>query len=431
MSETLATTEQSKRSLLKQIPRPMISFLSQGFVSGAGFSVSLSLLYFGSKDNYASFVLFINAYALLASLQNALFIAPLVTLSPRLSNSSLKSAERYLGMVTISLALLGVFFTFFWQSNPKSGMNILHGGILSVLAFLLLLKREGTRNSCLVRGDFFELLRIDFLYFSLTIAIVVCVIVFGRVTFIMAALTFSLPSLVSLLARPVRQFETSSDHLSGAVNMNQDFWPQMWACTRWALPGVLVTWLFSNGYWFLLERTSGKTAVAELGASRIFFTPVGLMIQGWVSMYRPMAANMVHRGEWKHLHSTMIKHGIVGATIAIVFTVIISIGLIGIPAMRPKVANTGLFIPLIGGWGAYFAIQFLRNAISATVLASTSGYRTVFRISTLSCSCFYGFFVLSRFINPLLTCLIGLIATELLMVLLLNKDVKCLFLPRS
>lgn len=410
--------------LLKRIPRPVLSFASQGLVSGASFLSALAMLHWGSAHDYSAYVLFINTFVLLSGLLNALLLSPLVTLSGQMSVLAREEAVRAGLWLAAMLALVGgVALLVYWQM-PRVGQQVMPWWLwLAVpVAFGLLLQRDLKRAIALLLGEFWVLLRLDATYCALTCALLFAAWLAGSLSLGVAVLAVSVPALCALLLR----LRFPAHDAATFIYFDAALRKEIWACAKWALPGVAVTWLFSNGYWFYLDAVQGQTAVALLAATRLFYTPVGLMIQGWAGYYRPAFSRLEHAGEQAAKWQLARRQMAWAVCIVLIFAVLLATMSWSVPGLVPRFIDSALWQQSVGLWAGYFVVQWVRTIVATALLANPAGYRVVFLGGVGGCALFYALFMpLAALTAQPLYCPLALIVAEIAIAgwLWKNRDV--------
>ncbi|KAF0815390.1 hypothetical protein IGB42_00471 [Andreprevotia sp. IGB-42] len=404
---------------LARVPRPLLSFVCQGLVSGVSFLSSLAVLHWAGRDDYSAYVLFINAYVLLSSIQNALLLSPLVTLSGRMSVAAREHAVSWGVRLGVVLALLGglVLMAYWHWQAPHSMPQWLWAGV--PVGFGLLLFRDLRRAIWLLLGDLVSLLRLDIVYFLLSTLILLLAYHYRGMSLGLAIVAVALPALWALLKRPRFAANTRTPEFE---QLDKAFRAELWACARWALPGVGVTWLFSNGYWFYLDAVQGKAAVALLAATRLFYTPIGLMIQGWAGYYRPVFARMEQAGQQKEKWVLVWRQVVWAAFIVASFAAVLAAVSLWVPAILPHFIDPQMWLLSVALWAVYFIIQWGRTVVATALLADPTGYRVVFQAGLAGCVLFYALFIpLAAFTHQPLYCPLALIVAEAAIALWLWK----------
>ena len=407
---------------MSRLPRVAYSVASQGLVSACNFLLCLALLYFAEPRHYVAFLLFINVVQLLTGLQNALFVSPVGVMVPRMQADEVASAEKAAYRLAGLVALAGLpFIAYFFIKPPRMDSAAIALVIAVFLCTILLLQREIARNACLLRSDMLVLVKYDALYFVLALALAGLAVALHELTFVVAALAFALPACLTRLSRPRWAATRSVAPATAVTAFSPQFWAEVTQVVRWSVPGVVVTWLYSSGYWFILEHTQDTHKVAAMGAARLLFAPVGLLIQGWLMQLRPLSVAMAHAGQARALRRIVLRQSSWGALCVGLITAGGCALLTWLPHLLPRSMQGEGVIIYVVVWGLYFVVFWFRSGISTLLQAKTAGFKTVFFANVLVCTVFYGVFFISLNRVPLPMSLCGLIVAELLMVYLLNK----------
>lgn len=405
-----------------RIPRVAYSVTSQGLVSACNLLLSLALLYFSDASHYVAFLLFINLVQLLVGLQNALFVSPVGVLLPRMAATEVARAEKVAYRLAALLALVALpFIVAYFTRAPRLNAPTLAVVLTTFLCTVLLLQREIARNACLVRSDMPMLVKFDALYFVSTLSLAGVAVVLHALTFVVAVTVFALPAFLTRLSRPqwASLHKVAPD--KALVAFEPRFWGEVVHVVQWAVPGVVVTWLFSNGYWFILERTQNTQTVADVGAARLLFAPAGLLIQAWLMQLRPLSVAMAHEGRMAELRRKVMRHSAAGAACVALGTIAGFVVLAYCPQILPRSMRAEGVAFYVAVWGIYFAVFWFRSGISMLLLTKVTGFKTVFYANVTVCTVFYGLFFATLNRVPLPMSIGTLVVAEFLMICLLNR----------
>lgn len=405
-----------------RIPRVAYSVTSQGLVSACNFLICLALLYYSDARHYVAFLLFMNVVQLLTGLQNAIFISPVGVLVPRMAAGEVARAEKAAYRIAGLVALAGLpFIAYFFTQPPRISPSAM-GIVVAVFGgTVLLLQREISRNACLVRSDLLMLVKYDMLYFVLAMALAGAAVAFHQLTFVVAVVAFALPACLTRFSQPQWPASRTIDQNRAVTAFEQKFWGEVTQVVRWSVPGVVITWLFSNGYWFILERTQDTQTVAHMGAARLLFAPVGLLIQGWLMQLRPLSVVMAHDGRMAELRRKVLRHSLAGVACVALITGVGYVLIAHFPQILPRSMRAPGVVDYVFVWGVYFAVFWLRSGISTLLITRVAGFKTVFHANVIVCIVFYALFFASLNRVPLPMSLGMLIFAELLMIYLLNR----------
>lgn len=404
--------------------RTVRSIASQGMISGTNFVFSLALLYFGSPEDYVGFIVFVSALALLSSLLNAIFICPTGLMVPRMDDATIREAEMFTARGAIALSLLGLPFIYFIV--PRAASTMVYAGMVVVVlpSLLLLLLRDVARNACLVREDLSVLLRVDTIYSLIACTAAMFAVVVFRIDLVVAVLAFSVPAVVNLLARPNWQMIRAVHPVDKVVRIDGHFWREVVACAQWALPGVVVAWLFTNGFWFILQRVETSEALSELGGSRLVFAPIGLAIQAWCAAFRPTAVRLVFENKLEAVWRTLKVQACTSVIGIVVLSLIAYAVVVYLPQIMPRALQSPSVVPYMFCWCVYFIINSIRNALTVACIAEKDGFRAAFRVGAVGCILFYAVMLAGLGISPILACLTGMVIAEAVMAVLLLRRLR-------
>jgi hypothetical protein len=321
-----------------------------------------------------------------------------------------------------AIALVGLpFIVYVLTESPRLEPAALVAVAAMFLGTILLLQREVARNASLVRSDLPTLVKYDALYFGLAMLATGAAVALHQLTFVIAVMAFALPACLSRLSRPLWPATRQVDPAVAVQAFEPKFWHEINQVVRWSVPGVVITWLFSSGYWFILERTQDTHTVANMGAARLLFAPVGLLIQGWLMQLRPLSVVMAHNGQMAELRRKVMKHSLAGAACVGLVTAVGYVLLVYFPHLLPKSMRAPGVVDYVFVWGIYFAIFWFRSGISTLLQAKAAGFRTVFFANVAVCLVFYAIFAGTLGHVPTAMSLATLIVAESLMIYLLNK----------
>jgi hypothetical protein len=392
-------------------PKPLLSALSQGLISGVSFCSALALLHYGQGDDYSVYVLCINAYLLLSSVLNALLLQPLATLSCRMPAVAVRRALQFGMLCSLLLALSGALGLGLYRLISEAHATPVQAWGVLALSYALLLLRDLRRAAWLLDSQMCSLLKFDALYCALALLLLAWALWLGQLALGAVLLAISLPALPMIL-RGGRwtALRAGQNPSVGAAPR----WREIWQCARWALPGVLVTWVWGSGYWFYLDSTQGKAAVALLAASRLLFTPIGLINTGWGSYARPVFARLEHAGAHERKQLLVRRYSGGAGMLVLLYTLLLSLTLACWPQWMPARLGRAPMQTLIWAWGMYYLAQWLRGVRLTSILASAAGFRTAFHASLLACALFYVLFLpLSLTLHDPVVCPLALMISEI------------------
>jgi len=347
-----------------------ISFLDQSLLSLASFLVGLFLIRNTAKEQYGMYAVACAAVLFVVGVQNALVTTQMTVLAPRDDRGN---RERFCAALASGqyLILLPFLAAAFAAAAAARTAGLLDGNatlvILSVCAAV-----PGVMLREFFRGYFFRLARptavlaMDSLYLALLGAgLGFFAVVFPaglHVTALLvtgaAALPAGFAALFGAGMKPVFRLREISDALI-----------EVWAQGRWALAGVMVTWLQDQSYLYLLAALAGAAETAEASAARLFLAPAALLNAGFARVLLPRWAALRRCGGEELIRSMARKAlgcmtGAIVAYAAIILLVRDSLErLLGIRGYADLEA-------LVVLWSVLFVIQACRSVCSWMLQAS-------------------------------------------------------------
>lgn len=407
-------------SKLRLLGSSLVGAADQALLSALNLAIALAFIRTASKAEYAEYALATTLLLLLQSGQNALVNSPLATLAPaaqpdkRLSVDAagwrlqrlLSGAVLVAGSVLVGLA---------WVMTHLSWAALLAG---STVAALGLMNREYRRAQCFLRHDPWAALRADAAFTVLALAGLGALLTAKELS---AAAALAVIGFAGILAglggarRPAAQPQQAMDEASREI----------WGCARWALPSVVNSWLYANGYLFLVERLMSKDAVADLSVSRLLLMPLSLLVVGWASAFRPRASQWLANGRIEQLHTAAMRSacGFVAAGLTYGAALFLTMPLLQSHVLGDKYVNAAL---LAAPWLLFVVIGMVRSVGMTSMLASPAAFRPLFAYGVLA----LGVAVLGTLVAGLLGTVWGvplaLSAAEALLLLL----IWCLGWPR-
>lgn len=345
-------------------PAGMLRFFSVGVVdqavlSATNFVVGLLMLRRTDDADYGLFVLATTTFLLLVGAQNAVVTGPMSVLGAKHDDA------RRLAMVStllrlcfgfwLPLASLGALAFHFAPAAgipPSAAMVGLAGSIAAVGVLL----REVVRNLWMLYSLPRPLLGFELLYAGAYLLCAAIVTAHARPAAPVLVLALGGVSSLAALASWLhfrRKVGWSRQPLPGAF-------AQVWRLGRWALLGSAVTWLQTQGFYYLVTAMRGVEAVAGLAAARLLLMPVNLMITGVGQLLLPMGTRwLVVAGHRTLLRNLLLLAMTILASAAIYFLLLWLMRefvVVEILKRDPRQLETPMLL-----WGAVFALVALRS----------------------------------------------------------------------
>lgn len=354
----------------------LATMFDQAWLSFLNLAIAVAFIRLAPKEDYGIYLLLQTPLLLIQGLQNALLLSPLATVLPAAPEER-KAAVRdtAIGGQVVFLAIaavLGAVLLTIWLGVEGHGLEIWLPAAFA-LAIAGASAREGARALFYSGGQALHALRSDLVYGAgllLALAALALGDAFATRNVLLAI------GIAALWPYALRLGRASRLALDRAVLA------QFWACGRWALIGVLVTWINLNAYTLVVGAVLGLAAVADVNAARLFMMPVALAVTAWSNLARPRISAWMAQQKLTDIRRFSLQSMLVTLTTLAVFTGVIALLY---PLVEPwlGVAYHGL-LPLVLMWALFFAVAFPRNILMATLMTRPEGYRQLQRVSVFA-----------------------------------------------
>jgi O-antigen/teichoic acid export membrane protein len=359
-----------KRNWLKKL---FGAATDQALLSLASLAMSLAFIRFGSKTEYGLFVLLLTPIYLAQGLQNALFLSPYVTrvagghsANRQVSVSFLVWGQgAFLALVAL-LSGVALYFYFAW-SGQGSSFKIVFAVSFGVVGALL---REAVRSFQYSSGNVAGALRGNFLYSFVLFTFLAWCLADKKISLIGA---FAAMGLGGVMALSIKGFSVTP-----LVKFGEEM-KHFWMLGRWAVVGVVLTWVNSNFYPFVLAQEYGLDVVGEVNAARLFWMPLVLVLPAWSNLFRPILSRLFAEEKFADIKRLLRRSTLIGSLGLILFGLSVSLLY---PYIGWLLGNSYQGIgALIGGWCFYYLFFFMRTVIQAVLMIDQAGYRQLSKIS--------------------------------------------------
>lgn len=352
----------------------------QVMLSIVNLAVSVALIRLGTKADYGLYTLMLGAIYFLQGIQNALLISPFATRLGVLEKDRSSDAYKalYWGqLVFISIASVsGVVCTYiaihYFRLDGKGALPLVFG-----VALAGWLMRDWSRSVQYACGNVRRALVGNAVY-SVALMTSVCYGLFSSslelpVVFAAIGAGGVLSAVRCLINIPSPR---------GSMGEIKEFW----LLARWALFGVLLTWINSNFYPYLVAEKFGLNMVGELNAARLFLMPFGVLVPAWGSLFRPIVIRWFSESRIFDIRRIIYSSVICGSTGVVGYGLVLF-------AFYDEVAflagsEYGGLGELILCWSFYYLFFVIRNILQTIMFVDESGYR---RLAQNSFFAFLGF----------------------------------------
>jgi O-antigen/teichoic acid export membrane protein len=155
-----------------------------------------------------------------------------------------------------------------------------------------------------------------------------------------------------------------------------------WKHGKWALMGVIVTWLHNEGFLYMLAGLKGAIDVAHVSASRLLFVPTKLMLSGFDAILKPRGAAWLARGEERRMQQSIIL--LTGGSLVVALLYICCLLLVQksltVFLFREEITGMSSLFTL---WGTVSLLVICRSNLSI-ILQIFERFSTLFYIGTVS-----------------------------------------------
>ena len=331
-------------------------------LSAANFIVGILLLRNTVDADYGLYVMAFSTLLLVSGVQGALIQGPMVVIAPK------KTEDQRLQMVG------GLFGLVIWAGTPIAVLSAagfaLAGamdwlpreaiavGLAASLASVAILIRDFLRQVLLLNSRPGSLLRSDGAYVVLLlITAVIAAYVFAPEAAPFAVLGLGIAALVAVLfSYRIIQREIGWRRGGGAAA-----YLETWRLGKWGVIGCVVTWMHTQGFYFVLAALLSVEAVAAVAAVRLLLMPVNLLITGVGQQLLPVASGwLASLGE----RALVIRGGAIGLLLLAGSLLYFAVLWLLRDWIMGDLLNrdTAGMDPLLLLWGAVFAVMTLRSA---------------------------------------------------------------------
>ena len=355
-----------------------VACLDQALLSATNFSIALVLIRGAADAEYAHYVLAFSAMLLAVGMQNALITTQMSVLAPRYGQrqrlqfvSALAGAQYLLWIPLVLVAGLIAVCGDGFGLSPAHQRIMLATAVVVLAVFL----REFIRQALFLYRMPWSLLAVDGLYAGLLLT---------AVTF---ATTTNHPALYAVTATGAAAL--TAGMLGLALFRRKAGWAAQpcrsvlattWIHGRWALLGVIVSWLHAQGFVYLVWVMRGEQDVANVSASRLLIMPVAVMMTGVDSVFKPCGASWLTGGEEQRLF-TVTRLQIAGfflLGLVYVSSLLLGRDLISGHVLRKTIPGMTSLLLL---WGAVCLLQIVRTRLG-TLLQILRQFDALFYLGT-------------------------------------------------
>lgn len=362
--------------LIKRL-NPLAAVADQIWLSMLNFAISLAFIWGATKVEYGYYILLIAPLLLVQGIQNAIVNAPLTTFLPSEADAEKRNHTKataaslhiYLGVVCGVLGFMGLW-AYGLIARVHIDILLLSGFALAIAGTIA---REAQRSFAYVQGQGLRALAGDLLYGLVLLTGIALALAGSDLSAGIVLLITGVAGLVPLIIK-IAKFD--------GLQIHAEPLRKFWSCGRWALPSVIVTWITLSSYPYFAGKALGLSAVADIGAARLFLMPIGLMMAAWTNWYRPKISGWLAAGNVRAVTSITnrsLQVGLAGmAVLAAVF-------IFAYPWIETFLGDQyqGLQT-LVLMWLLLFAISLVSTIYMATLMTDAAGYKILHHITWLA-----------------------------------------------
>ena len=269
--------------------RVLIGVFDQGLISVANLMIGVLLIRYVSKEDYGIYVIANSVILLVLGLSNGLINTQM----------SIRFAEKVekkeycqkmlasLFSITLIFSVLTFLIIYFLTHIGLIELKIAKVMYAVSVSLISILMHEFLRRYYLLSTDTLSVLVIDVIYLAIVFMYVMLLIYFSiDGLYIQVIYAYGASAFVAVL---YGLYNTRLDFFQSYKNIKIVI-VESWGHARWAILGVITTWLQNQSYVFLLAILMTTEEVAEANASRLFLSPISLVIVSISKIYMPRLA---------------------------------------------------------------------------------------------------------------------------------------------
>jgi len=271
--------------------KAFIGVFDQGLISLSNLLIGLVLINYVSKSDYGAYVLANAIILLILGLSNGL-----INTQMSVNFAGKADVKKYCQSMLGSLVLVILVFSllisavayalYFLSFIETSTAKIIYAIALSSISVLM---HEFFRRYYLLSSDTASVLIIDIIYLVFMFMGVMLLNYFSvQEMYIKVIYVYGISTLIAALFALYR----TRLYFIQSYKVIKRVIVESWLHGKWAIGGVVVTWLQSQSYIILLALLVAAEGVADANASRLFLSPIALVIMSLAKIYMPRMALM-------------------------------------------------------------------------------------------------------------------------------------------
>lgn len=351
----------------------LVTVLDQAWLSVLNLAISVAFIRYATKHEFGVYLLLMTPLYLVQGVQNALLLSPIATVLPATQKEERSSvidtaiSAQVVFIATSSVLAVIALGAYFLVTQDSIDLSLCFAFSLALAGTMA---REAGRGLSYTQGLPERALRSDVVYGIGLLSVMTGLVVLGYFSAQAVLLGTGIAALWPYLIQLSSKYR---------LVLSRDVLFQFWACGRWALLGVLVTWVNLNAYPLIVGMALNTSSVADINAARLFMMPFVLGITGWSNLVRPRISEWMARGDLKNIRRISLQSIAAGLLAISCFTGIVYLVY---PIIEPLLGSeySGLEW-LIVLWALFFAFALVRTVFMASLMTDARGYRELQSIS--------------------------------------------------
>ncbi|MCA9733683.1 MAG: hypothetical protein H6696_05980 [Deferribacteres bacterium] len=360
-----------KNKLFKET---FISVLDQGLLSATNFTINLLLIRNALPSEYGAYTLAFSTILLMVGMQNALVVTPMIVLGPKREPEAraqfvgdLLSGQYVLWLPASILAFIGSYFLQYVGFDSLE-ISVIRVGSATVLFVLL---REFFRRVFFLYLYPKTVLLVDFIYSATFIATIVIAINLFEISALLALTSMFFACLVVV---PISLF-LSRKSVQFSFSWRPGVLMETWVHGKFAIMGVIFTWLHNRAFLFLLSGIKDNAAVADIDSIRLIYMPIQIVMTSIASILKPRgAAILAENAKMRFFKVSSIYMLLtIGGAFFYITIMLLTFDMFAVHLFKRAIDDSSLIVLL---WGIKFGLH-------ACLLILTVSYQVLERFKTL------------------------------------------------
>ncbi len=358
-----------------------ITILDQGLLSATNFTINLLLIRNTAPNEYGLYALAFSTILLFIGVQNAIVTTPMTVLGPKKNE---RDRARFVGellpgqyVIWLPMLLLALIFSELLLRFGFDDFEVAVVRIICFTVFFVLLREFFRRVFFLYLLPQFVLL-LDFIYAVTFIGGVLLAITVFKISAITA---LSAMSTACFLLVPVA-LATGKKKLTLQIRFRPGVLRETWVHGKFALMGVIFTWIHNRAFLFLLSGIKDNAAVADIDSIRLVFMPVQIVMTSISAILKPRGAAILATGNKRRFFKIASIYMLLTCTAAIIYIIgmLLSFNFFSLSLFKREIANSAEILVL---WGVKFGLQacMLILTVSYQVLEQ---FKQLFKIGAIA-----------------------------------------------